>query len=152
MHARPAVTLLSLAAFVGLATAAVACSAPADGAKKPLPICDAKDPECPGVPASKADNKTHTDVPTDPVPVPDQATDDPASSAPAPATKPAPSPEAGVDAAPVVGKFCQQLATCCTDLAAAGYDTAICKSVLSTNNEDACYSKHDSYKQSGDCI
>jgi hypothetical protein len=92
------------------------------------------------VPASKASNQTHSDVPTDPVPAPEQASEDPASSAPA--TKPA----------PAVGPFCQQLATCCTDLGAAGYDTSMCKSVLSTNNEDACYSKHDSYKQSGDCV
>ena len=148
MLARTAFAATTFAALVALAT--VACSAPADSAKKPLPVCDAKDPTCPGVPASSSDNKTHSDVPTDPVPAPDQATDDPGSSAPA--TKPAPSPEAGVDAAPVIGQFCQQLATCCTDLAAAGYDTTMCKSVLSTNNEDACYSKHDSYKQSGDCI
>ncbi len=131
------------------ASATVACSAAPDSAKKPLPVCDAKDPECPGVPASAADNKTHSDVPTDPVPAP--ATDSPGDTtpdAPAPAT----TPEAGVDAAPAVGQFCQQLATCCKDLGDAGYDTTMCKSVLSTNNEDACYSKHDSYKQSGDCI
>ena len=146
----PSARFARVVAFAALASAAVACSAASDSAKKPLPVCDAKDPACPGVPASNAGNQTHSDVPTDPVPAPDQATDDPGSSAPA--TKPAPSPEAGVDAAPVVGQFCQQLAQCCTDLASAGYDTTMCKSVLSTNNEDACYSKHDSYKQSGDCI
>lgn len=62
-----------------------------------------------------------------------------------------PAAEAGVDAATAVGPLCQQLAQCCKDLGDAGYDTTMCKSVLSTNNEDACYSKHDSYKQSGDC-
>lgn len=148
MLARSSFAAAALAALAALAT--VACSAPADSAKKPLPVCDAKDPECPGVPASSADNKTHSDVPTDPVPAP--ATDDPGSTTPATPPPTKPSPEAGVDAAPVVGQFCQQLATCCTDLAAAGYDTTMCKSVLSTNNEDACYTKHDSYKQSGDCI
>jgi len=29
--------------------------------------------------------------------------------------------------------------------------SSVCKSVLSTDNKDACYAKHDSYKQSGDC-
>ena len=140
---------LAFAALASVSAAAVACGAPADSAKKSLPVCDANDPSCPGVPASKADNKTHSDVPTDPVQASDTATDDPA--APAPST-PMKSPEAGVDAAPVVGMFCQQLATCCKDLGTAGYDTTMCKSVLSTNNEDACYAKHDSYKQSGDCI
>jgi hypothetical protein len=131
-----------LLAFAALATVAVACSAPADSSKKPLPVCDAKDPECPGIPASSS-NKAHSDVPTDPVQVPD----------PAPATTPAttPSPEAGVDAAPVVGKDCTALTECCGQLKDAGYDTTICKSILSTNNEDACYDKHKSYKDSGDC-
>jgi hypothetical protein len=149
MLARIARSSVAFVALAVVAAVAVACSAPADSAKKPLPICDATDPSCPGVPASKSDNKTHGDIPTDPVAVPDMATDDPAATTPTP---PAPSPEAGVDAAPVVGQFCQQLATCCKDLGDAGYDTTMCKSVLSTNNEDACYSKHDSYKQSGDCI
>jgi hypothetical protein len=143
-------TALSALALAALAALAVACSAAPDSAKKPLPVCDAKDPSCPGVPASNAGNQTHGNVPTDPVPAPAEATDDPGSATPD--TKPTPSPEAGVDAAPVVGQLCQQLATCCTDLGAAGYDTTMCKSVLSTNNEDACYAKHDSYKQSGDCI
>ena len=129
-----------LFAFAGLSLVAVACSAPVDSAKKPLPVCDAKDPECPGVPASSS-NKTHSDVPTDPVQVPD----------PTPAADPAPSPEAGVDAAPVMGKECTTLATCCGQLKDAGYDTSICKSILSTNNEDACYAKHASYKSDGDC-
>lgn len=140
-------SVAALVALAVLATAAVACSAPPDSSKKALPVCDATDPECPGVPSSA--NKTHSDVPTDPVPAPAAAA---ASDAPT-ATPPAksPSPEAGVDAAPVVGEFCQELATCCKDLGDAGYDTTSCKSVLSTNNEDACYSKHDTYKQSGDC-
>ncbi len=150
--ARSALSLLALAAATATAAAfAVACSAPADS-KKPLPVCDANDPTCSGGRAPSTDNQTHSDVPTDPVPAPDQATDDPASTSASttPPSKPS-SPEAGVDAAPVVGQFCQELATCCTDLGAAGYDTTMCKSVLSTNNEDACYAKHDSYKQSGDC-
>jgi hypothetical protein len=144
-------TFAALAAAVAAAAAfAVACSAPAD-AKKPLPVCDANDSTCSGGRSPSTSNQTHSDVPTDPVPAPDQATDDPASTSPsAPTSKPS-SPEAGVDAAPVVGQFCQELATCCNDLGAAGYDTSMCKSVLSTNNEDACYAKHDSYKQSGDC-
>ncbi len=134
-----------LLGLVALSTAfAAACSAPADSSKKPLPVCDAKDPECPGIPASSS-NKAHSDVPTDPVVVPDPtpaATPDPA---------PATSPEAGVDAAPVVGAECTTLSACCTQLKDAGYDTTICKSILSTNNEDACYAKHASYKDSGDC-
>lgn len=129
-----------LLAFAALSLVAVACSAPLDSSKKPLPICDAKDPECPGVPASSS-NKAHSDVPTDPVVVPD----------PTPAPAPATSPEAGVDAAPVVGKDCTALSACCAQLKDAGYDTTICKSILSTNNEDACYDKHKSYKDSGDC-
>lgn len=133
-----------LLAFAALSVVAAACSAPADSSKKPLPVCDAKDPECPGIPASS--NKTHTDVPTDPVPVPDPA------PAPAPAADaPATSPEAGVDAAPVIGKECTALAACCKQLEDAGYVTTICKSILSTNNEDACWEKHASYKSSGDC-
>jgi hypothetical protein len=131
-----------LLAFAALSAVAVACSAPADSSKKPLPVCDAKDPECPGVPASS--NKAHSDVPTDPVQVPDATSPDPTPA-------PAPSPEAGVDAAPVIGKECTALSTCCGQLKDAGYDTTICKSILSTNNEDACYEKHASYKGSGDC-
>ena len=127
-------------AFAALSTVAVACSAPADSSKKPLPVCDAKDPECPGVPASSS-NKAHADVPTDPVQVPD----------PTPKADPTPSPEAGVDAAPVMGKECSMLSTCCGQLTDAGYDTTMCTSILSTNNEDACYDKHKSYKDSGDC-
>ena len=128
--------LLAVAALS--AATALACSAPADSSKKPLPVCDAKDPECPGVPASSS-NKAHSDVPTDPVVVPD------------PAPAPAPSPEAGIDAAPVVGKDCTALSACCAQLKDAGYDTTMCKSILSTNNEDACYDKHASYKSGGDC-
>jgi hypothetical protein len=41
-----------LLAFAALSVVAVACSAPADSSKKPLPVCDAKDPECPGIPAA----------------------------------------------------------------------------------------------------
>jgi hypothetical protein len=130
--------LLALAAF---GSVVVACSAAPDSSKKPLPVCDAKDPECPGVPASAGTNKTHADVPSDPVKVPD----------PAPASEPTPQAEAGVDAAPVVGKDCQGLAACCKQLGDAGYDTTKCKSVLSTNNEDACYTQHASYKSFGDC-
>lgn len=29
--------------------------------------------------------------------------------------------------------------------------SSVCTSVLSTDNEDACHAKYDSYKQSGDC-
>ena len=131
-----------LLAFAALSIVPVACNAPVDSAKKPLPVCDAKDPECPGVPASSS-NKAHSDVPTDPVQVPDPT--------PTPAPTPATSPEAGVDAAPVVGTECTGLGACCQQLKDAGYDTTICKSILSTNNEDACYDKHKSYKDSGDC-
>ena len=140
MLAARSALLLAFAALSALP--ALACSAPVDSAKKPLPICDAKDPECPGVPAS---NKAHSDVPTDPVQVPDPT--------PAPATDPdpTPSPDAGVDAAPVMGKECTTLSACCGQLKDAGYDTTICKSILSTNNEDACYAKHASYKSDGDC-
>ena len=129
-----------LLAFAALSLVAVACSAPVDSAKKPLPVCDAKDPECPGVPASSS-NKAHEDMPTDPVQVPD----------PTPAADPTPSPEAGIDAAPVIGKECTMLYTCCGQLKDVGYDTTMCTSILSTNNEDACYDKHKSYKDSGDC-
>ena len=134
--------LLVALAATALSSLAFACSAAPDSSKKPLPLCDAKDPECPGVPASS--NQTHTDVPSDPVSVPDET---PAASTPS-----SPSPEAGVDAAPVMGMFCKQLSQCCDDLKSAGYDTTICKSVLSTNNEDACYTKHASYKDDGDCL
>jgi hypothetical protein len=99
------------------------------------------------VPTSSGNNnKAHADPTT--VPDPGSATPSPD---PTPDPKPATSPEAGVDAAPVVGKYCQELSTCCDDLKSAGYDTTICKSVLSTNNEDACYTKHASYKSDGDC-
>jgi hypothetical protein len=131
-------------AFAALACSAVACSAAPDSAKKPLPVCDAKDPECPGVPASNG-NKTKTEVPETPVQVPDPETQTPDPT-------PAPSKDAGVDSAPVLGKYCQELSQCCDDLKSAGYDTTMCKSVLSTNNEDACYTKHASYKTDGDCI
>lgn len=29
--------------------------------------------------------------------------------------------------------------------------SSVCKSVLSTDNEDACHANYDSFKQSGDC-
>lgn len=45
------------------------------------------------------------------------ATDDPGSTSP---SKPAASPEAGIDAAPVVDPICGQLAQCCKDLGSAG--------------------------------
>lgn len=134
---------------LGFACAAVACVAAPDSAKKPLPICDAKDPECPGVPAASSPNRTRADSPSTPVPTPDPATDE---TDPAPA--PPPAADAGVDAAdaaPVVGQFCQKLAACCTELATAGYITTTCMSVLSTNNEDACYTQHARYKEYGDC-
>ena len=131
--------------LVGLAASAVACSAAPDSAKKPLPVCDANDPDCPGVPASSAPKKPHSDVPTDPVTVPAPATERPADE-PDDTTA-----DAGVDAAPVVGPSCQKLAKCCGQLGEAGYITTTCKSVLSTNNEDACYTQHASYKSAGDC-
>jgi hypothetical protein len=141
MVARRSVLLVAFAALS--ASIALACSAPADSSKRPLPVCDAKDPECPGVPSSS--NKAHADVPSDPVPVPEPV---PATE---PSPSPSPSPDAGVDAAPVVGKECLALGACCGQLKDAGYDTAVCKSILSTNNEDACYDKHASYKSDGDC-
>jgi len=70
---------LSVLAALAAAVCVVACSAPAD-AKKPLPTCDANDPTCVHGPASSTDNKAHGDIPTDPVPVPDQTTDDPGST------------------------------------------------------------------------
>ena len=132
----------SLCLIAILASASVACSAAPDSAKKPLPICDAKDPECPGVPASPGPKTPHSDPKAEPVDVPTTGTTP---------LEPTPSPEAGTDAAPVVGKTCQVLAACCKQLGDAGYDTTRCKSVLSTNNEDACYTQHASYKSFGDC-
>ena len=140
--ARTAVTLFALA----LSTAAVACSAAPDSAKKPLPVCDAKDPECPGVPAGSSPNKTHSDMPTDPVHAPD-----PAPETKTETTKGADAGHDAADAAPVVGKQCEALGACCKQLGDAGYSTTTCKSVLSTNNEDACYTQHASYKSFGDC-
>lgn len=128
-----------------MALAAVACNAEVDSAKKPLPVCDADDPTCPGVPASSSPKKPHTEMPTDPVPAP--ATE-PTKVEPATGTG---SPDASVDSAPVVGKECAKLSTCCDQLGKAGYITTTCKSVLSTNNEDACYTQHASYKSAGDC-
>ncbi len=138
----------TLVGLAGFAAVTVACSAPADAKKKPGAVaCDVTDTKCQDNPSeAPTDNQTHSDVPTGPVAVPDP----PASTADA-APAPTKAKEAGVDAAPVVGQLCQQLSKCCDDLAAAGYDTTMCKSVLSTNNEDACYTKHDSYVQSGDC-
>ena len=107
---------------------------------------EAQQGECPGVPASG--NKTHSDVPTDPVPAPVSMPDLPPDPAPAA------HPDAGLDAAdaaPKAGPQCQALAACCKQLGDAGYVTTTCKSVLSTNNEDACYTQHASYKTSGDC-
>ena len=130
-------TLFALA----LASAAVACSAPADSAKKPLPVCDATDPSCPGVP-ERSSNKAHSDIPTDPVSAPE----------PTPTPAPAPVADAGHDAAEAgPGPQCAGLAACCKQLGEAGYITTTCMSVLSTNNEDACYTQHASYKSSGDC-
>lgn len=125
-----------------LATAVVACSADPDSGKKPLPVCDAKDPDCPGVPSSS--KSPRSDTKADPVQVPTTGT---TPLEPEPSTL----PDASVDAAPVLGKDCQGLAACCKQLGDAGYDTTRCKSVLSTNNEDACYTQHASYKSFGDC-
>lgn len=133
---------------IGFACAAVACSAAPDSAKKPLPVCDAKDPDCPGVPAASSPNRTRGETPRTPVPTPEPDEDTDLEPAPSP------SPDAGIDAAdaaPVVGPFCQKLAGCCKQLEDAGYMTNTCKSVLSTNNEDACYTQHASYKSYGDC-
>lgn len=130
--------------LVGFAALAVACSDAPDSAKKPLPVCDANDPQCPGVPASGS-KKPLQEIPTDPVQAPAPA---PVTEREEPAQR---SPEAGVDAAPAVGAQCQKLAACCDQLGAAGYLTTTCKSVLSTNNEDACYTQHASYKSGGDC-
>ena len=133
--------LLSLA-LSSLALAAVACGAEVDSAKKPLPVCDANDPQCPGIPASSSPKKPRSEIPTDPVPAP---------ATPSEPAKEEVLPDAGVDAAPVVGQECGKLSTCCDQLGAAGYLTTTCKSVLSTNNEDACYSQHAAYKSGGDC-
>jgi hypothetical protein len=141
MVARNALLGLVLA---GVAAASVACSDAPDSAKKPLPVCDANDVNCPGVPATSAPKKPHTEIPTDPVPAP--VTQRPQEDDPASAT-----PDAGVDAAPVLGAFCKKLSTCCDQLGEAGYITTTCKSVLSTNNEDACYTQHATYKSAGDC-
>jgi hypothetical protein len=140
-----------LARMVALIVAvpfAVACSDAPDSAKKPLPVCDAKDPDCPGV-ASSAPKTPKADVPSDAVPVPSQQTEQPLPNSTPPT--PAPSADAGVDAAPAMGELCTKLAACCTQLGDAGYDTKTCKSVLSTKNEDACYTQHASYKSFGDC-
>jgi hypothetical protein len=122
-----------------LGSAAVACSA-ADSSKAPLAVCNVDDPKCPSVASAK--KQPHADVAADPVPT--------VSPEPAPEAKP--SPEAGTDAAPVLGKECLALSACCDSLAASGYDTTMCKSVLSTNNEDACYTKHASFVEFGDCL
>lgn len=135
---------VGLVAVALLATAVVACSADPDSAKKPLPVCDAKDPDCPGVPPSSSSKTPRSDTNADPVQVPTTGT---TPLEPAPSTL----PDASVDAAPVLGKDCQGLAACCKQLGDAGYDTTRCKSVLSTNNEDACYTQHASYKSFGDC-
>lgn len=131
-------------ALLATASVAIACSADPDSAKKPLPVCDAKDPDCPGVPPSSASKTPKSDNSADPVEVPTTGT---TPLEPEPSTL----PDASVDAAPVLGKDCQGLAACCKQLGDAGYDTTRCKSVLSTNNEDACYTQHASYKSFGDC-
>lgn len=146
MLARPGPRFVLAFVLGALGSTVFACSAAPDSAKKPLPVCDADDPDCPGVPASSSPKKPRSDVPTDPVPAPEGASESTPAD-PVPST----SPEAGADAAPAVGKDCQGLAACCQQLQDAGYDTTSCKSVLSTNNEDACYTKHASYKQFGDC-
>jgi hypothetical protein len=127
-----------LLALAAAGTFAVACTASTDTTKKPLPTCDATDPSCPGI--NSPTKKAPTDVPTDPVVVPD----------PTPMTDAAPM-EAGKDAAPVVGMECKGLATCCAQLGDAGFVTTTCLDVLSTNNENACYTQHAVYKNSGDC-
>ena len=137
-------TALGFALASALASV-VACSAAPDSAKKPLPVCDAKDPDCPGVPASS--NKTHGEIPTDPVPAPPQ-------SMPVLPPEPSSTSDSGADAAdaaPKVGPQCAALGACCKQLGDAGYVTTTCNSVLSTNNEDACYTQHASYKTYGDC-
>ena len=131
-------------ALVVVVVGAVACSAAEDSAKKPLPVCDAKDSDCPGV-KSSAPKVPHQEVPTDPVVAP------PATTEPPPKTEPSTPIEAGVDAAPVVGPQCQGLAACCKQLGEAGYVTTTCVDVLSTNNENACSTQHTSYKSFGDC-
>lgn len=144
---RPVSRAAPFASFVALAafgSAAVACSAAAESTKKPLPVCDADDAACPGVPASPSPKKPLQEVPTDPVPAPAA---DPAPAEPAADAGPASAP----DAAPVMGDDCKALDACCKQLGEAGYDTTRCKSVLSTNNEDACYTQHASYKSFGDC-
>ena len=125
-----------------LASVAVACSAAPDTSKTSLPVCNVDDPGCPRV-TTHAPNKEHSDIPSDPVHVPEP----PPPSAVQPAAA-----DAGHDAAPVgPGKFCTELGACCKQLGEAGYVTTTCMSVLSTNNEDACYTQHASYKSSGDC-
>jgi hypothetical protein len=101
--------------FAVVAVGAVACGGAEDSAKKPLPVCDAKDSDCPGIPSS-APKTPKTEIPTDPVPGPPTTTDQSQ-------TQPAPPADAGasVDAAPAVGMLCQKLAACCKQLADAGY-------------------------------
>jgi hypothetical protein len=111
-----------------------------------------------GVAACSSSYKAKDDLASDAGHVtkpPPPSEDDPQGRPAEPASVPDASPpkdaghDAPIDAAP--GPECTKLSACCDQLDAAGYDTTTCKSVLSTNNDDACYAKYDEYKQFGDC-
>jgi|GEM_PF-5138845 len=139
--ARPFALVLAALAVASL----VACSAGDTAKTKPtLPTCDeAESGSCPGVKDNlPKEGKGGTSQPSSGGP-----TDDPV-----PGEEPA-SEQTNADAgsAPTPGKACTALDACCKQLADAGYDTATCKSVVSTVNEDACFAQHDRYKSFGDC-
>ena len=123
---------------------AAACSSPDKANTSDLELCSGKSGSASCPEKKKSTNKSgDDDVP---------GLDAPArgSTAADDAGKPQPERDAA-DAAPVMGKECRGLAACCAEVGAAGYDTTMCKRVLSTNNEDACWLKHKSLKDFGDC-
>lgn len=128
---------LFIVALAAAASAAVACSAAPDSATKPLPVCDADDPECPGVPKSSG-NKAHTEIPTNPVPAPEPK--------PAPSNEPDPPKDEADAGKKAFGPLCKELAACCDKLDAEGY-TSFCRESLNTGVESVCSTKRREYKE-----
>lgn len=114
-----------------------ACS----GSEKPKNDLATGDPHPTKTPPPAEDDPHGQPAPASPDPVPDP-------------NQPTASKDAGHDAAPADAGFgveCTKLAACCDQIAGAGEDPTTCRSVLSTRNEDACFTQHDRYKSYGDC-
>lgn len=139
-------------AFLAAATAlalAVGCAAPYKE-KSSLPVCDEGDTSCSGGgnqettkkgSSSSSNSSSSNNAPSDPDPAP-------SSTAPAPTT----TADAGKDAAPPPQEpSCKDLDGCCQQLKDQGYDPSMCKGVVGTNNNLACYSSYQNYKNAGDC-